>query len=359
MPDLQDDARPVASAVADRIRAFIRARIAAGDMKTEIKEGSSTSSASRCSPRRQAGVQPPRVGAAAVSSCFAVGSFCARGALEPPTDRTPRPLRRRPTRARPPGGRGARPPRRLAAARQRPLRVPGGARVGPDALRAAARPRLPVRRLRRRGTASASRDRTARARVERPVRPRVHRRVRRARGRRGRARRRPTGARRTEVAGLLLVVFGLAFLGLLPVPERALAPELLARARRGSAFLGAAFAVCAAPCVGAILGLRSRSRAARTVVRGRRSPSCTCSDSARLPPRRRRLRAGDGGVPLGARPLPRRAVGERRLLVALGLMLFFDRDYWLRVTANRVLEFVRRSTHLELDGIELERPGGD
>ena len=61
--------------------------------------------------------------------------------------------------------------------------------------------------------------------------------------------------RRIELAGLLLVVFGLAFAGLLPWPERMLAPGLVVRARDGStALLGAAFAVCAAPCVGAVLG---------------------------------------------------------------------------------------------------------
>ena len=61
--------------------------------------------------------------------------------------------------------------------------------------------------------------------------------------------------RRIELAGLLLVVFGLAFAGLLPWPERMVAPGLVVRARDGStALLGAAFAVCAAPCVGAVLG---------------------------------------------------------------------------------------------------------
>src|SRR5437868_5699432 len=47
----------------------------------------------------------------------------------------------------------------------------------------------------------------------------------------------------------------LAFMGLLPVPERVMAPGLLAGARkRGSgALLGGAFAVCAAPCIGTVL----------------------------------------------------------------------------------------------------------
>ena len=61
--------------------------------------------------------------------------------------------------------------------------------------------------------------------------------------------------RRSEIAGFLLVVLGCAFLGLLPWPERIVAPGLLGSAqRRGSrALLGAAFAVCAAPCIGTVL----------------------------------------------------------------------------------------------------------
>src|SRR5262249_57930111 len=58
-----------------------------------------------------------------------------------------------------------------------------------------------------------------------------------------------------EIAGFALVVIGLAFIGLLPWPERAVAPGLLLRARRGgsSVLLGGAFAVCAAPCIGTVL----------------------------------------------------------------------------------------------------------
>src|SRR5207302_8555146 len=61
---------------------------------------------------------------------------------------------------------------------------------------------------------------------------------------------------RTQVAGFILVVLGLAFVGLLPVPERVLAPGLLTGARRrgSGALLGGAFAVCAAPCIGSVLG---------------------------------------------------------------------------------------------------------
>ena len=60
---------------------------------------------------------------------------------------------------------------------------------------------------------------------------------------------------RTEVAGFVLVVLGLVFVGLIPVPERVVVPGLLAGARRrgSGALLGGAFAVCAAPCIGTVL----------------------------------------------------------------------------------------------------------
>src|SRR5438105_2000408 len=77
--------------------------------------------------------------------------------------------------------------------------------------------------------------------------------------------------RQNEVAGIVLVVLGLVFMGLLPWPERAIAPGLLSRARgRGSnALLGGAFAVCAAPCIGPVLAsILVLAGNSRTVVRG-------------------------------------------------------------------------------------------
>ena len=55
-----------------------------------------------------------------------------------------------------------------------------------------------------------------------------------------------------EIAGFVLVVVGLAFVGLLPWPERLLGPGLLAGARRrgSSVLLGGAFALCAVSCIG-------------------------------------------------------------------------------------------------------------
>ncbi len=59
-----------------------------------------------------------------------------------------------------------------------------------------------------------------------------------------------------QVAGFVLIVFGLVFMGLLPWPERLVGAGLVQGARRrGSGFLlGGAFAVCAAPCIGPVLG---------------------------------------------------------------------------------------------------------
>ena len=59
-----------------------------------------------------------------------------------------------------------------------------------------------------------------------------------------------------QIAGFVLIVFGLAFMGLLPWPQRLLGAGLVQDARRrGSGFLlGGAFAICAAPCIGPVLG---------------------------------------------------------------------------------------------------------
>jgi cytochrome c-type biogenesis protein len=59
-----------------------------------------------------------------------------------------------------------------------------------------------------------------------------------------------------QVAGFILIVFGLVFMGLLPWPERLVGAGLVQGARRrGSGFLlGGAFAVCAAPCITPVLG---------------------------------------------------------------------------------------------------------
>ena len=150
--------------------------------------------------------------------------------------------------------------------------------------------------------------------------------------------------RRTEIAGFVLVVLGLVFVGLLPWPERIVAPSLLegARKRGSSALLGGAFAVCAAPCIGTVLAsILVLAGNSSTVLRGSLLLAA--------------YSAGIGAAFVLAGIAFARAMGTFRwlrdhyvwirvvsgiTLVALGLLLFFDRDWWLRVLLNRVLDSV-------------------
>jgi cytochrome c-type biogenesis protein len=147
-----------------------------------------------------------------------------------------------------------------------------------------------------------------------------------------------------RIAGFLLVVLGLAFIGVLPWPERLIGAGLLqgARSRGSRVLLGGAFAVCAAPCVGPVLaGILLLAGNAGTAV--------------------------EGAVLLGAYSLGlavpfvlagamfARVMGAFRwirdhytmiqlaggiVMVALGLLLFFERYYLLRVYLNRILDTV-------------------
>jgi cytochrome c-type biogenesis protein len=147
-----------------------------------------------------------------------------------------------------------------------------------------------------------------------------------------------------EVAGFVLVVLGLAFVGALPMPSGVVAPGLLQGARRrgSGALLGGAFAVCAAPCIGTVL-------AAVLVL---------ASDTGAVLKGAALLAAyalGLGAAFLVAGVAFARAMSAFRwardryrvievasgvTLVALGLLLFFHRDWWLHVALNRVLDAV-------------------
>jgi cytochrome c-type biogenesis protein len=147
-----------------------------------------------------------------------------------------------------------------------------------------------------------------------------------------------------KIAGFVLVVFGFAFMGLLPWPERLVGAGLVqgARSRGSRILLGGAFAVCAAPCIGPVL-------AGILVLAG-------SSDTA-----------AEGGLLLGvyslglavpfvlAGALFTRAMGAFRwlrdhyraiqvvggaVMVALGLLLFFERFYVLRVYVNRFFNWL-------------------
>jgi cytochrome c-type biogenesis protein len=149
-------------------------------------------------------------------------------------------------------------------------------------------------------------------------------------------------ARQAELAGIFLVVLGLTFLGLLPWPERVLAPGLLVRARQqgSGVLLGAAFAVCAGVCIGPVLAsILVLASDASSILRGSVLLAAYAGGLAFA-----FLLAGIAfAQAMGAfrwlrdRFFVIRAVGGATL-VALGLLLFFHRDWWLRVAANRVLE---------------------
>jgi cytochrome c-type biogenesis protein len=148
----------------------------------------------------------------------------------------------------------------------------------------------------------------------------------------------------TDIAGLVLVVLGLAFLGLVPVPQRIVAPGLLTGARRrGSGLLlGGAFAVCAAPCIGVVLAsVLVLASDTGTVLRG----AVLLAAYA----------LGLGAAFILAGIAFARAMGAFRwlrdhymiiqavsgvTLVALGLLLFFHRDWWLHVALNRALDAI-------------------
>jgi cytochrome c-type biogenesis protein len=146
-----------------------------------------------------------------------------------------------------------------------------------------------------------------------------------------------------EIAGFVTIVFGLAFMGLLPWPERLVAPGLVSGARRrgSSVLLGGAFAVCAAPCVGPVL-------AAILVVAGGTS---TLEGSVLLFAYSAGLAVPFlvAGIAFARSMTAFRWLRDRytairiaggATMVALGLLLFFDRFYLLRVYLNRAFEAV-------------------
>ena len=151
-----------------------------------------------------------------------------------------------------------------------------------------------------------------------------------------------------KIAGFVLVVLGLAFLGLLPWPERAVAPGLLQHARRrgSNALLGGAFAVCAAPCIGTVLAsilvLASGSRHDRAWHRP--SDRLLARPRCGVRARRRRVRARDARVPVGADHYAVVQGASGAVLVGLGLLLFFNRDWWLSTAIDQILTRIGLST---------------
>jgi cytochrome c-type biogenesis protein len=146
------------------------------------------------------------------------------------------------------------------------------------------------------------------------------------------------------LAGFILVVLGLALAGALPWEVGLAAPGLLESARRSrsAALLGMAFASCAVPCVGPVLG-------ATLIVGG--------SAQAGAPAAATLLAYSLGlALPflaaavalahvLGALRFLRnwfaagRAFGGA-VLVGTGALLFFDRIWWLSVAAHRLQDAI-------------------
>jgi cytochrome c-type biogenesis protein len=149
---------------------------------------------------------------------------------------------------------------------------------------------------------------------------------------------------RTKIAGFVLVVLGLAFMGLLPWPERMLAPGAISRARASGsrALLGAAFAVCAAPCVGVVLGaILALAADSRTIVRGVillavYSLGITVAFVA--------IGIAFGHAMTAFRWVRNHydviRVASGAVLVVLGLLLFFNRNWWLNVALHRFFDAI-------------------
>lgn len=144
-----------------------------------------------------------------------------------------------------------------------------------------------------------------------------------------------------RIAGFLLIVVGLTFVGLLPWPQRTFVPAWASRAKeRGSrALLGAAFAVCAAPCIGPVLasilvlasgsgGVEKASVLLAAYSLGLGAAflaaglafSRTMSAFRFVRDRFRLIESASGAI-----------------LVGLGLLLFFDRSWWLQLAVDQAL----------------------
>jgi cytochrome c-type biogenesis protein len=147
--------------------------------------------------------------------------------------------------------------------------------------------------------------------------------------------------RREELVGIILITLGLSFVGLLPMPKQLVAPELIGGARRhGSFLLGAAFSVCAAPCIGAYL----------TTALALASNRGTLAQGSAL------LLVYSGGLALGFVAVAvssARAMSAFRWLrdhylyvqaasgvvsIGLGVLFFLHRDFWLKVFFNRIFD---------------------
>jgi cytochrome c-type biogenesis protein len=149
-----------------------------------------------------------------------------------------------------------------------------------------------------------------------------------------------------QIAGLVIVVLGFAFMGLLPLPylDRLAAPGLVERARgSGSRFLlGGAFAVCAAPCVGVMLAsILALASDTSTLWKG---ALLLAVYSLGLAVPFLLVGIGFDRALAASRWLRDHYAAVRivsgAVLVAVGLLLFFDRFWWLNAGVSRVRDFL-------------------
>ena len=149
-----------------------------------------------------------------------------------------------------------------------------------------------------------------------------------------------------QVAGIIVVAMGFALMGLLPLPARlgvSLAPGVEAAHHRGSAMLlGAAFAACATPCVGPVLAsVLAIGSAGGDALR---SGALLAAYAAGLALPLLAMTVAFTHA-LGAMRFLRDRYAQVRfasgvLLVALGLLLFSERVWIVRVYFNRVFDAV-------------------
>jgi cytochrome c-type biogenesis protein len=146
-----------------------------------------------------------------------------------------------------------------------------------------------------------------------------------------------------HIAGVIVVVFGFAMMGLLPLPflERLAAPELVEGARKSgsSVLLGGAFAVCAAPCIGPLLATALALAAAGNAGAVGKGSVLLFAYSLGLAVPFVAVGVASGRV-MGAFRWLRDHYAVLRvvsgaILIGIGLLLFFDRFWWLNVLVNR------------------------
>ena len=146
------------------------------------------------------------------------------------------------------------------------------------------------------------------------------------------------------IAGFVLVVLGFALAGALPWEVGLAAPGVLASARRtrSALLLGAAFASCAVPCVGPVLGATLVVGGSAKAVAPAATTLLAYSLGLALPFVATALAFAQVMEPLRSLRTwfaAGRAVGGA-ILAGTGALLFFDRIWWLNVAAHHLQDAI-------------------